>query len=152
MQDGEEANLRTHAFGICGDLQLRLGACRKEQIVESGWTCQGQRVEFVGHGEDDMKVVGVKQIALLSLDPTLAGLRLALGTATRSAGVVGDGCFVLAVDTLVLMPAQSRGTATQHSPKCLQLLKAEDGLEALQKVSALGTDDVGHLDGRLAHE
>jgi hypothetical protein len=46
------------------------------------------------------------------------------------------------------MPAEGSSTATQHSPKCLQLLIAENGLEAFQKLSALGTDDVGHFDGR----
>jgi hypothetical protein len=59
---------------------------------------------------------------------------------------------VLAVDTLVFMSAESRGTATQHSPKSLQRLIADNGLEAFQKLPAFGTDDVGHFDGRLAHE
>jgi hypothetical protein len=50
------------------------------------------------------------------------------------------------------MSAESRGTATQHSPKSLQRLIADNGLEAFQKLPAFGTDDVGHFDGRLAHE
>jgi hypothetical protein len=40
---------------------------------------------------------------------------------------------------------------SQHSRKCLQLLKAEDGLEAAQKLPAPGADDVGDFDGRPGH-
>ena len=57
---------------------------------------------------------------------------------------------MLALDTLVFMSAESRGTATQHSPKSLQRLIA-DGLEAFQKLPAFSTDDVGHFDGRSGH-
>ena len=50
------------------------------------------------------------------------------------------------------MPAKGGSPAALHGPVCLQLLIAENGLEALQKLSALATDDVGHFDGRPRHE
>jgi hypothetical protein len=62
------------------------------------------------------------------------------------------GCFVLAVDTLILMSAESRGTAALHSPVCLQLLIADTGLGEFEILPALCTDDVGHFDGRARHE
>jgi hypothetical protein len=54
-------------------------------------------------------------------------------------------------DTLVLESTQSRGTAALDSPKCLEELIAEAGLVAFKKLSASGTNDVGHFEGRPAH-
>ena len=117
MQDGEESDLCAQVFRICGNFQQGLGTGLEQQVEEDGLAGECQWVQFMGHGEDDVEVVGVEQIALLRLDPSLASLRLALGTATRSAGVIGDGCFVLAVVTLVLMPAEGRGAATLRQPE-----------------------------------
>jgi hypothetical protein len=50
------------------------------------------------------------------------------------------------------MPAKGSTAATLHGPVCLQLLIAENSLEALKKLPALATDDVGHFDGRPRHE
>jgi hypothetical protein len=96
----------------------------------------------VGQGEDDVEVVGVEQVALLGFEPSPAGLRLALRAAPRPAGVVGDGCFVCATDTLVLVSTKGSGAATLYSPIRLQLLVAEAGLVAPQKLLALCADDV----------
>src|ERR1700733_5709615 len=49
------------------------------------------------------------------------------------------------------MPAKDSSAATLHGPICLQLLIVENSLEALQKLPALATDDVGHLEGRPRH-
>jgi hypothetical protein len=48
------------------------------EVSASGFSSWGQ-------GEDNVEVVGVQQIALLDLEPSPASLRLALGTASRSA-------------------------------------------------------------------
>ena len=93
-------------------------------------------------GEHDVEVVGVEQVTLLGFKPSPARLRLALRTAPRPAGVVGDGCFVRATDTLVLVSTKGSGAATLYSPICLQLLVAEAGLVASQKLLALCADDV----------
>jgi len=50
------------------------------------------------------------------------------------------------------MPAKGSSAATLHGSISLQLLIAENGLEALEKLLALATDDVGHFDGRPRHE
>jgi hypothetical protein len=91
--------------------------------------------------DPDVEVIGVERIAPLCFEPSSAGLCLALGAAARTAGVIRDGCFILAVDTLVLVPAQSRGAAALHSPTSLQLLIAENGLEALEKLPAVNRAD-----------
>src|ERR1035437_6093721 len=98
-----------------------------------------------------MEVVGVQQVALLDLEPSPASLRLAFWTTPRSAGVIRDRCFVRTILTLILMSAESCSAATLDRPVCLQLLIAENGLEAFQKLPALATDDVGHFEGRPRH-
>src|SRR6185503_19475192 len=124
----------------------------EEQIENRPARSQCQRVQFVGQGEDDVEVVGVQQIALLRLQPSLASLRLAFWTTAGSAGVIGDGCFVGASFTLILMPAKGSSTAALDGPVCLQLLIVHNSLEALEKLPAPATDDVGHLDGRPRHK
>ena len=54
--------------------------------------------------------------------------------------------------TLIPMPAKGGSAATLHGPVCLQLLIAENRLEALEELPALAADDVGHFDGRPGHE
>jgi hypothetical protein len=49
------------------------------------------------------------------------------------------------------MSAKSSGAATFDRSVRLQLLIAENGLEALEKLPALATDDVGHFEGRPRH-
>src|SRR5664279_2512328 len=151
VQDGEEPDLGAEPFSISRHLEQGLGAGLEQQIEQSPAGSQAQRVQFVGHSEDNVKVVSVEQIALLRLEPSSAGLCLALGAAARSAGVIGDGSFVLAVLTLILVSAEGRSAAALHSPICLQLLIAENGLEALQKLPALATDDVSHFEGWPVH-
>ena len=85
VQDGEESDLCTQTLGIGGDFEQGLGAGLEQQIEHWPSRRQCQGVQFVGEGEDDVKVVGVHEIALLDLEPSLASLRLALRTASRSA-------------------------------------------------------------------
>ena len=85
VQDGEESDLGAEPLRIGCNFHQSLGAGLEQQIEESAGSGERQRVQFVGHGEDDMEIVGVEQVALLRFDPSPAGLRLALGTATRSA-------------------------------------------------------------------
>jgi hypothetical protein len=96
----------------------------------------------VRQGEDDVEIVGVHEVASLKLEPSPAGLSLALRTAPRSAGVIGHGCFVRTVITLIPVPAKSSSPATLYRSVCLQLLIAETGVIAFQKLSALAMSDM----------
>jgi hypothetical protein len=151
VQDGEESDLGAEPRGFGSHFEKGLGTGLEQQIQQWPRRSERQRVQFMRHGENHVEVVGVKQVALLRFEPSPALLRLALGTASRSAGVIGVGCLVLAVGTLVLVSAQSCGTAALHGPIYLQLLIADSGLEAFQKLPSLRTDDVGHFDGRSRH-
>ena len=81
MQDGEEADLSAEPFRIGSHFEQGLGAGLEQQVEKWPGRSQRQRVQFVGQGEDNVEVVGVEQIALLCLEPSPAGLRLALGAA-----------------------------------------------------------------------
>ncbi len=81
VQDGEESDLGTEPLWIGGHLEQGLGAGREQQIEESLGSSERQRVQFVGHGEDDVEIVSVEQVALLCFEPSQAGLPLALWTA-----------------------------------------------------------------------
>jgi hypothetical protein len=69
VQDGEESDLGAEALGIGGHLEQGLGTGLEQQIEEWFGRSERQRVQFVGHGEDDVKVVGVDEVALLCLEP-----------------------------------------------------------------------------------
>ena len=71
VQDGEESDLCAQAPGIGGDFEQGLGTGIEQQIKHWPARSQCQRVQFVGQGEDDMEVVGVQQIALLDLEPSV---------------------------------------------------------------------------------
>ena len=81
VQDGEKADLGAEAFGIGGHFEQGLRAGLEEQVEQWPARGQSQRVQFVGQSEDDMEVVGVQQVALLCLEPSVASLRLAFRTA-----------------------------------------------------------------------
>ena len=49
------------------------------------------------------------------------------------------------------MSAEGSGAAARYGAKRLQLLIADRGLVAFQKLPALCADDVGHFHGRPGH-
>jgi len=102
-------------------------------------------------GEHDMEVAGREQVPLLGLDPSLASLRLALRAAARAARVIGDTGLITAAVTHVDVSAEGGGTAAHYSSICLQLLVAQTGLVAFQKLPSLRACDIGHFDGRPRH-
>jgi phage-related protein len=60
VQDGKESDFGAESFGIGGDFEQGLGAGLEQQIEHWPSRSQCQRVQFVGEGEDDVKVVGVQ--------------------------------------------------------------------------------------------
>jgi hypothetical protein len=86
MQDGEESDLCAEPFWIGSHFEQGLRTGIEQQIEERPRRSQCQGVQFVGHGEHEVEVVGVQQIPLLCFKPSPALLRLALGAASGSAG------------------------------------------------------------------
>jgi len=62
-------------------LEHGLGAGLEQQIEEWFGRSERQWVQLVEQGEDNVKVVGVAEVALLGFEPSPAGPRLALVTA-----------------------------------------------------------------------
>ena len=110
-----------------------------------------RRVQFVGHGEYDVEVVGVEQFLLPCFDPSFASLRLALRTASVTAGVIGDTCLVTAAQTHIEVSSEGSGAATADCPERLELLEIEAGEVAFQESVALRTEDISDLHGGPAH-
>jgi hypothetical protein len=67
-----------------------------------------EKVEFVGDGEDEVKVGSRQQLLFPGSEPALARLSLALGAGSVSAGVIGDG-LMSALWTSIAMTAPRCG-------------------------------------------
>jgi hypothetical protein len=128
-----------------------VGGGGEQQVVEACGVIECQRVQFVGHGEYDVEVVGVEQFLLPCFDPSLASLCLALRTASVTAGVIGDTCLVTAAQTHIEVSAEGGGAATADCPERLELLEIEAGEVAFQESVALRTEDISDLHGGRAH-
>src|SRR5271165_4746359 len=121
-----------------------------QQLVELSRVVQRQYVQFVGHGEDHMKVTGRKKLLLPFSDPAFPCLRLALWAVPVPAGVIGDG-LMPALWTGIEVSTQSRGAAILDGAESLELLIIETRFVSVQKATALCAEDVGHLHGRPDH-
>ena len=85
VQDGEEPDLGPEPLGIGGHFEQGLGAGLEEQIEKRPGRSEGQWIQFVGQGEDDVEIVGVEQVTLLCLEPSSASLGLTFWAAARPA-------------------------------------------------------------------
>jgi hypothetical protein len=129
--------------------------CRSPQnagqlVVKHSRVVQRQYIEFVRHGEYDMKVAGGEKLALTSCEPMFTRLRLALRTVPVPARVIGDG-LVTALRTGIDMTAQRSRAAALNGAKGLELLKVKAPSIPIQEAVALRAEDVGHLHGGPAH-
>ena len=85
---------------------------------------QGQGIEGIGKGEDDVKVFDREQFRGAVVHPLRAGRCLALGTMPVAAGVVGDA-LELALVARFDMAAESCGTTGGDGAQDTTLLAAE---------------------------
>src|ERR1700690_885049 len=84
------------------------GGAEQDRIDHLG-SAEGQSIEALGDGEDDVKVGNVEDLLASCLEPVLAGLTPAAGTVAIATGVPED-VLVAAAITVVAMTAQGRGT------------------------------------------
>jgi hypothetical protein len=89
MQDDEEADFSSEVPGVGGNFEHGLSAGAEEKIVEQPWVPPTQRVQLVGQCKDDVEVRYAEQVLFASCQPTVASLRLAFGTVSVAAGVIG---------------------------------------------------------------
>src|SRR5215472_16487006 len=79
VQNADDSDLGTEMLGISSYFQGSGGTGPEQQLIELFRVGQGQHVEFVWHGEDDVEVAGRKQFQFAFGNPALACLSLALG-------------------------------------------------------------------------
>ena len=71
------------------ELQQGLGHGPEEEVTDDSLVAQGERVELVRQGEDQMKVGDRQELGLPLLKPPGFGQRLAFRAMTIPAGVIG---------------------------------------------------------------
>ena len=91
MQNADHTDFRTEVFGVACYFQQCLCAGGKQQVAKHSRVVQRQYIEFVRHGEYDMKVAGGEKLAFASCEPLFARLHLAFRTMPVAARVTRDG-------------------------------------------------------------
>jgi len=77
MKHAEEADFRSQAFGISGDLNQRFSAESEQHRVDELLVLQRELRQESGHCEDNMRIWNRKKFFLPSIDPTTASVGLA---------------------------------------------------------------------------
>lgn len=150
MQDGNDADLSTEAFGIRRYFQQRGGSGGEQQIVKTARVFERQHVQLVRNTEDDMEVCRRQDFLFAGSQPALACLRLALRAMPVPARVIGNG-LMTALRTRIEMAAHGCRATVLDGTEDFQLLKAEARSVSVEKAVALRAKDVGHLQGGPAH-
>ena len=104
------------------------------------------------HGEDDVEIVQRDQFARARLDPTVARLRLALGTVAIAAGVEGEAEIPSSRQAMVAVTAERRRAAAFDGAHDFMLRPGNARAAALDEASRVGSEDIGHLQRGLAHD
>jgi len=150
MKDAEEADLRPEILGIASDCKQGLGAGTEEQAVEEPLVLQGEGRQPMREGEDEVGVRGRQDFPATGLDPTVAGVGLALGTVSIAAAVVRDDAMA-AAGALIQMSTQGSGAAVLDGRQDLAMLPGEPVAAALDEFLSCGAAQIGHLQGWSTH-
>ncbi len=67
-----------------------MGGGLEEEIVQNFFVLKDQRIQFMGKGDNDMKVMGGEEPLFSVLEPFGLAQALGFGTMTVAAGVVRD--------------------------------------------------------------
>src|SRR5579871_1496966 len=100
--------------------------------------------------EDDVEVGDRQKLSGSRLEPLGTRVPLALRTVPVAARVVRDG-LMSAADTLVAMSAQSRSAAAHDRIEHLAMRPGKMRSVLFPETVACNADDVGHLEGGVAH-
>jgi len=148
MEHAEEADLRAEVAGIASDLQQGRGTGLEEQVVDDALVLERKWSEFTRQGEDEVHVAGGQQFLLACLEPAQTRVRLAPGTVSVAARVIGDGRCMSAVGTAIAMAAQCGGAAACDREQDLLMLPADPAATALHKRGTGTANNIGHLQRR----
>jgi len=98
------------------DLAQRGASRTEEQIVKDARRAAGERIQLLGHGEDDVKVRHGEQLRASRLHPFRACSCLAARTATAPAGMPKD-VLIAAVVALLALSSQCGRAARGDGPE-----------------------------------
>ena len=102
------------------------------------------------HAEDQVVIVGRKQLLLAGAQPLITRVGLALWAMAIAARVVRDGLMAATI-TLVAVSAECGRPAALDGSKHFQLWPRKELLTAIQESIAGPADDVSHLPGWPLH-
>ena len=91
VQDAEKSDLRAEMFGIGSYFQQGGGSGSEQEMIKLPRVVLRQEVEFVGNGEDHVKVRSGQQFLFPSGDPARARLGLTLGAVPITTRIIRDG-------------------------------------------------------------
>ena len=72
VEHRKEPQLGPEMFGISGDGSQGLGGRPKQEVVQRGFVLRGNRRHVLGHREDDVEVLDVKNVLFAIVDPRSA--------------------------------------------------------------------------------
>jgi len=106
MEHAEEADFGAETFRRPSDFEQGFGAGPEQEIVDDLLVLQGQRGKPMRKSEDDMDIASGQEFLAARLDPTVAGVGLALGTVpvTASNGDLSITCLCNIRDYVTASP------------------------------------------------
>ena len=114
VEDGEEADLGAEVAGVGRYGAERLGDGPEEETVDDGLVLGGDLGDRRGHGEDDVEVLGGKQVRPAPFEPRGAGQRLTCRTVAVATGVVPDAPMTAVVTLLDVAAELMHPLILQH--------------------------------------
>ena len=152
MKHAEEADFRSQAFGISGDLNQRFSAESEQHRVDELLVLQRELRQESGHCEDNMRIWNRKKFFLPSIDPTTAGVGLAfwaVSIKTRVVRVAGISAF--RIRAFIQVIAKIGCTTALDRSQNFQMLSCDPIAAIFDEAFSNGADNIGHLDWRPVH-
>lgn len=110
VQDGGKTDLRAEVLFVKSNFLERLCRGIEQDGKDNFLIPQSQRIQFIGQGEDHMKILYWQQTFQTLVKPLRLFEALALGAMPVATGIIRDA-GVAATFALILVPAQCRGSA-----------------------------------------
>ena len=143
VEDGEEADLGAEMAAVGGYGAQRLGDGPEEKAVDDGLVLGGDLGDRRRHGEDDVEVLGGKQVLAAPFEPRGAGQRLTGRTVAVATGVVPDAPMA-AVVTLLDVAAEGGGAALLDGRHHAAVRRREGGSDLGPEGIAVAAEHLRH--------
>jgi hypothetical protein len=150
MEDGQKANVGPEMRGILRNGYEGLGDRLDQEGIEEAGVLEGEPIEHVGQGKDDMEVRHCKEFTLPGRQPSGLCHPLALGTMPIAARVITDLLMPAGI-ALALMASQGRGAALGEGAEHA-LLRRRRALPVPREIGCpILLDDVGDFEWGAGH-